>query len=86
MAFYASTPNYHGVLESLGLGELHQELHQLSRKGRWSEMGVAVPNQLVEACAVRAPLAELPAAVRERFAGIYDRVLIEGSPFLQGGA
>ena len=86
MAFYASTPNYHGVLDCLGLGDLHQELHQLSRQGRWSEMGSALPSSLVEACAVRAPLAQLPAALKERFAGIYDRVLVEGGPFLPGNA
>lgn len=81
IAFYASTPNYFGVLECLGLEKLHQELHGLSRQGRWREMGAALPSSLLEACVVRAPLAELPTAVRERFQGIYDRVQIDATPW-----
>jgi probable F420-dependent oxidoreductase len=81
VAFYASTPNYFGVLECLGLEKLHQDLHALSRQGKWREMGAALPKSLLEACVVRAPLADLPHAVRERFQGIYDRVLIDATPW-----
>lgn len=81
IAFYASTPNYFGVLECLGLEALHQQLHGLSRQGRWAEMGQALPDALVDACVVRAPLKDLPGAVKERFAGIYDRVLIDATPW-----
>jgi probable F420-dependent oxidoreductase len=81
IAFYASTPNYFGVLECLGLEKLHQELHGLSRQGKWREMGAALPASLLEACVVRAPLADLPQAVSERFAGIYDRVQIDATPW-----
>ncbi len=82
VAFYASTPNYLDVLENLGLGDLHKTLHALSREGRWKEMGSALPEGLIGACVVRAPLADLPAAVRERFSGIYDRVLIDATPWV----
>lgn len=81
IAFYASTPNYFGVLECLGLDKLHKELHGLSRQGKWEEMGAALPRSLLEACVVRAPLAELPQAVAERFQGIYDRVQIDATPW-----
>jgi hypothetical protein len=81
IAFYASTPNYHGVLECLGLEALHKELHALSRQGRWREMGAALPKSLLDACVVRAPLAELQQAVRERYQGIYDRVVIDATPW-----
>ncbi len=81
IAFYASTPNYFGVLECLGLEALHGELHGLSRQGRWKEMGAALPDSLVDACVVRAPLRDLPDAVRARFDGIYDRALIYATPW-----
>lgn len=81
LAFYASTPNYHGVLECLGLEKLHQDLHDLSRQGKWQEMGEILPRSLWDACVVRAPLDDLPQAVKERFAGIYDRVLIDATPW-----
>lgn len=79
LAFYASTPNYQGVLESLGVGDAHQTLHKLSREGKWEEMARALPPELITACVVQAPRADLAAAIRERFAGIYDRVVVDGS-------
>lgn len=39
MAFYGSTPAYRGVLDVHGLGELHEELNQLSRANEWKRMG-----------------------------------------------
>ena len=83
VAFYASTPNYQDVLECLGMGDLHHKLHALSREGRWKEMGAALPSELMEACVVEAPLQELPDAVRERFHGVYDRVLIDATPWVE---
>lgn len=79
LAFYASTPNYKEVLETLGVGDAHQTLHQLSRQGKWEEMAKALPPELVKECVVQAPKGELADAIRERFAGIYDRVVVDGS-------
>lgn len=83
VAFYASTPNYQEVLEVLGMGALHSDLHALSRQGRWAEMGAAVPEALLEQCVVRAKRDSLPAAVRQRFEGIYDRALIDATPWVE---
>lgn len=83
VAFYASTPNYLEVLEVLGLGDLHKLLHAFSRQGQWAEMGAALPEDLLDRCVVRAPLEELPEAVKERFQGVYDRVLIDASPWVE---
>ena len=82
IAFYASTPNYREVLEILGLGELHTKLHTMSRNGQWAQMGAALPEDLIDRCVVRAPLEELPAAVRARFDGIYHRVLLDATPWV----
>ena len=82
LAFYASTPNYRKVLESLGLGELHEELHSLSRQGAWKKMSEVLPSEMIEQCVVMAPAKDLLQAVKERFQGVYDRVVIEPSPLL----
>ncbi|HIB65821.1 MAG TPA: LLM class flavin-dependent oxidoreductase, partial [Phycisphaerales bacterium] len=82
LAFYASTPNYKKVLSTLGLEELHERLHQLSRQGAWKEMSAILPEEIVEQCVVSAPAKQLLDAVKERFDGIYDRVVVEPSPLL----
>jgi len=79
LAFYASTPNYLAVLESLGLKELHTELHALSRKGAWHEMARCLPAELIEACVVMAPQDSLLQALEQRFGTVYDRVVIDSS-------
>jgi len=82
LAFYASTPNYKKVLSSLGMEDLHEKLHQLSRQGAWKEMSAILPEEMVEQCVVSAPADRLLEAVKNRFDGIYDRVVIEPSPLL----
>ena len=39
IAFYGSTPAYRKVLELHGWGDLHAELHRLSKQGEWDAMG-----------------------------------------------
>ena len=36
IAFYGSTPAYRPVLESIGVGELQDELNRMSKQGRWT--------------------------------------------------
>jgi len=76
VAFYGSTPAYRGVLESLGAGSLGEELHRLSKQGEWKKMGTLVDDDLLDAFRVRAPREKLFDAVRERFADLYDRVIL----------
>ncbi len=73
VAFYASTPAYRGVLESVGHEALQGDLALLARRGEWAAMGALVPDDLLDALAVRARPAELAAAVHQRFAGLVDR-------------
>ena len=76
IAFYGSTPAYAGVLEVLGEPELHRELHKMSRQGEWEQMSRIIPEHVVDACAVRASLKELPARLLERYARYYDRLVM----------
>lgn len=77
LAFYASTPNYREVLACLGLESLHQELHQLSRQGRWDDMASALPADFVAACLVEGDAHSIVETLAGRFEGYYDRVVID---------
>ncbi|MBK8021439.1 MAG: TIGR03617 family F420-dependent LLM class oxidoreductase [Chloroflexi bacterium] len=74
IAFYASTPSYRAVMDMHGWGELHEQLNQLSREGRWFEMGDLISDDMLHEFAVSAPYDELGQAVKARYEGLLDRV------------
>ncbi|MCK6580156.1 MAG: TIGR03617 family F420-dependent LLM class oxidoreductase [Anaerolineae bacterium] len=74
IAFYASTPSYRAVMDMHGWGELHERLNQLSREGRWFEMGELINDDILHEIAVIAPIDELGQAVKARYEGLLDRV------------
>lgn len=74
IAFYASTPAYVGVLESVGQGALQPELQALSRQGRWKEMADLIDQDLFDAIALTGTPDEMPELCRARFGGRVDRV------------
>jgi probable F420-dependent oxidoreductase len=75
LAFYGSTPAYRKVLELHGWGDLHTDLHRLSKQGRWDEMGALFDDEMLAAFAVVGPVPELAKALRARCDGTIDRVL-----------
>ena len=74
LAFYGSTPAYAPVLEAHGLGQLHHDLNQMSKRGAWAEMADLIPDEFVEEIAVVGSRAEIAAQLVARTAGITDRV------------
>jgi probable F420-dependent oxidoreductase len=76
VAFYGSTPAYRGVLDALGAQGLFGRLHEMSKKGEWKRMSELIDEPLLDHFRVRAPQEELFDKVRERFAGLYDRVVL----------
>ncbi|GAA4173498.1 TIGR03617 family F420-dependent LLM class oxidoreductase [Gryllotalpicola koreensis] len=77
ISFYGSTPTYRGVLEVHGWGELGDRLHELSVSGakdKWQQMARIVPDEVVDAFAVTAEPARLPAALFELHRRWADRV------------
>lgn len=74
IAFYASTPNYRDVLESIGYEDLQGELQALTRNGRWDEMTRLVPDEVIEQVAVTGKPHELPERIAARFGGRLDRI------------
>jgi len=76
LAFYGSTPQYRCVLDTHGWGELQTELNALSKQGRWMEMAALIDEPMLDAFTVRCEPARVAARVRERYAGLVDRVSI----------
>ena len=74
IAFYGSTPAYRPVLEVSGRGDLQAELNRMSKRGEWTEMALRIDDDLLEEIAVCAPIGEVAGRVRERCAGVADRV------------
>lgn len=74
VAFYGSTPAYRKVLELHGWGGLHEELHALSRQGKWQEMAASIDDDVLDAFAVVADPGDVGRVVRERFGDVVDRV------------
>ena len=74
IAFYASTPNYRALLEYHGLGGIGKELSARMRQGEFDAMPRLIPDSLLEEVAVAAPPSGVPAALRQRYEGLLDRV------------
>lgn len=74
IAFYASTPSYRTIMDMHGWTELAIQLNELSREGRWFEMGDLISDDVLNEFAVVAPADELAHAVKARYEGLLDRV------------
>ncbi len=68
IAFYGSTPAYRPVLDAHGWGELHEELRQLTRLGRWESLSDAVPDEVVSTVALVGSPSDVAEGLRRRFA------------------
>ncbi len=74
IAFYASTPTYEAVLKLHGWDDVAERLSKMAREGRWLEMWQEISDDMLHEVAVVAPPDELADAVKERYAGLLDRV------------
>ncbi len=84
IAFYASTPTYRPVLEAHGWEALGDELHALTRAGKWDEMPACIPDEVVDEVAVTGSSArELADLALERYGGLVERVNIHGGQDFQ---
>ena len=76
IAFYGSTPAYAGVLELHGWGDLHGELHRLSKRGEWEEMGRLIDDDVLNTFAIVGPPKQAAAELKRRFEGVFDRAVL----------
>ncbi|WP_079086790.1 TIGR03617 family F420-dependent LLM class oxidoreductase [Streptomyces silvensis] len=80
IAFYGSTPAYRKVLEQHGWGALHDELHALSLRGRWKEMGGLVDDEVFAAFAVAGSPAEAAREIHRRYRDVFTTVCVSWEP------
>jgi probable F420-dependent oxidoreductase len=83
ISFYASTPTYRPVMAHQGWGEVADQLRDLSRKGEWAEMPKLISEEMLGVFATIASRRDLAAALKERYAGIADRITLY-LPYLPG--
>jgi probable F420-dependent oxidoreductase len=74
IAFYGSTPGYHGVLRVHGWEDVGTTLNELSRRGEWAAMGELISDEMLETFAVVAPPDQLAGAILARYGEILDRL------------
>jgi probable F420-dependent oxidoreductase len=76
LAFYASTPAYRKVLAFHGRPDLPAALNELSKQGRWQDMGALIDDETLHLFSVTGKPEEIGPAVLARFGGILDRVAL----------
>jgi probable F420-dependent oxidoreductase len=74
IAFYGSTPAYRPVLEHHGWSALGEELHAMSRRGEWEQMGALIDDDVLHAFAVVDAPRQAAARIVARYGGLVDRV------------
>jgi probable F420-dependent oxidoreductase len=74
IAFYGSTPNYRGVLDLHGWGELQPELNALSKQGKWVEMGELIDDEMLSTFAVVAAPDDVAKELAQRYGDVVDRL------------
>lgn len=74
IAFYGSTPAYRPVLDLHGWGELHEELHRMSRRQQWAEMSGLITDDVLREFAVVGSPDEVAAALLGRFGDVVTRL------------
>jgi probable F420-dependent oxidoreductase len=77
IAFYASTPTYHSVLEFHGWMDVAQALHRLSREGRWKEMPALISDEMLDEWAIVATCDQLVGRLERRCAGLFSTLLLD---------
>jgi probable F420-dependent oxidoreductase len=83
IAFYASTPTYHAVLEFHGWLDVGDELHRLSREGRWKEMPSRITDAMLDEWAIVGTRDLLVTRLVERCSDIFTTVLLDLGPELR---
>jgi probable F420-dependent oxidoreductase len=73
IAFYGSTPSYRKVLDLHGWGELHEELHRMSRRQQWDEMTALVDDEVLHAFAVVGEPEKVAAELLARYGDVATR-------------
>ncbi|MGB5844596.1 MAG: TIGR03617 family F420-dependent LLM class oxidoreductase [Anaerolineales bacterium] len=85
IAFYASTPSYRPVMTLHGWDRAAEGLTALAARGKWGEMPEIITDEMLDVFATTAAPDELPAALKNRYQGMADRLSLY-TPFSPGEA
>lgn len=76
LAFYASTPAYEPVLETMGLVGLGRELQELAKEREWEKLPGLIDDEVLRAFCVVGTPAEIASQIEERCRGIAHRATV----------
>jgi len=74
ISFYASTRTYAPVLEAHGWGDVSPKLNELSRKGRWGDMGALITDDMLAEFAVIGRRDRIGDLLKAKYEGLLDRI------------
>lgn len=74
IGFYGSTPAYREVLEHHGWADLHDELHAMTKTGRWDELARAIDDEVLSTFAVIAEPNAVQDTLEQRYGNLVDRL------------
>jgi probable F420-dependent oxidoreductase len=74
LSFYASTRSYSKVMTTHGWADEAAHLHRLSVEGKWDDMVGIITDDMMEEFCVIGTWDELPAKMREKYAGINSQI------------
>ncbi|MCK9486839.1 MAG: TIGR03617 family F420-dependent LLM class oxidoreductase [Dehalococcoidia bacterium] len=80
ISFYASTRSYSNVMKLHGWADEAAQLHRLSIDGKWDDMVGLITDDMMEEFCVIGTWDELPAKMREKFAGINTQISFGADP------
>ncbi len=81
LAFYASTPSYHAVMDIYGWSDVAAKLSGFAARGEWAEMPMLVTDEMLREFCVITTTENLARDLKTRFEGIADRVTLY-APFV----
>jgi alkanesulfonate monooxygenase SsuD/methylene tetrahydromethanopterin reductase-like flavin-dependent oxidoreductase (luciferase family) len=79
LGFLYSTPAYRRTLELFGWDDLGAQLQLMTRSGDWSQLGVLMTDEVLDALIPSGTWDELPSVINDWFGGLVDAVLIQPS-------
>jgi probable F420-dependent oxidoreductase len=79
LGFLYSTPAYRRTLELFGWDDLGARLQAMTRSGDWSQLGLLMTDDVLDALIPSGTWEELPTVINDWFAGLVDAVLIQPS-------
>jgi probable F420-dependent oxidoreductase len=83
IAFYASTPSYHPVMELHGWGGTAEKLSGFASKGEWAEMPMLITDEILAEFCLITTQDTLAHELKKRYDGIADRLALY-TPFVPG--